>query len=109
VLTDPGAHVARTYDLTGPEALTFEDIAEVLSEVTGRTISYRPETVEEAYRSRASYGAPDWQVDAWVSTYTAIANGELAAIDDAVETLTGRPATSLADLFGVEVVHGRWL
>lgn len=98
VLTDPGAHVGRTYDLTGPDALTFHDIAEVLSAVTGRTITYRPETVEEAYRSRASYGAPDWQVDAWVSTYTAIANGELSDVGDAVPILTGHPATPLATL-----------
>jgi NAD(P)H dehydrogenase (quinone) len=98
VLTDPGAHAGETYDLTGPDALTFHDIAEVLSEATGRTITYRPETVEEAYRSRASYGAPDWQVDAWVSTYTAIANGELAEVGDAVPRLIGHPATALATL-----------
>ncbi|OKI31445.1 SDR family oxidoreductase [Saccharothrix sp. CB00851] len=98
VLTDPAAHVDRTYELTGPEALTLHEVAAVLAESTGRTITYHPETVEEAYRSRASYGAPDWQLDAWVSTYTAIANGELARVTDAVPTLTGHPATSSADL-----------
>lgn len=98
VLTDPEAHAGRTYDLTGPDALTFHEIAALLSDATGRTIIYHPETVEEAYRSRAEYGAPDWQVDAWVSTYTAVANGELARVSDAVPTLTGHPATSLADL-----------
>lgn len=98
VLTDPQAHAGRTYDLTGPQALTLHEVARVLSEATGRTITYHPETVEEAYRSRAGYGAPDWQVDAWVSTYTAIANGELSEVSDAVPTLTGHPATSLADL-----------
>jgi hypothetical protein len=51
--------------------------------------------VEEAYASRASYGAPDWQVDAWVSTYTAIASGELSAVSDDVQRLTGRPPLSL--------------
>ncbi|XVS66563.1 SDR family oxidoreductase [Actinosynnema sp. CA-299493] len=98
VLTDPAAHAGRTYDLTGPAALTFHDIADVLSAATGRTITYHPETVEEAYRSRAGYGAPDWQLDAWVSTYTAVANDELSEVGDAVPTLTGHPATSLADL-----------
>ncbi|MEU4745878.1 SDR family oxidoreductase, partial [Actinosynnema sp. NPDC023658] len=91
VLTDPEAHAGRTYDLTGPEALTFHEIAAVLSDATGRTVTYHPETVEEAYRSRAAYHAPDWQVDAWVSTYTAIAAGELAHVSDAVPTLTGHP------------------
>ncbi|WP_158843910.1 SDR family oxidoreductase [Saccharothrix deserti] len=98
VLTDPDAHVGRTYDLTGPGALTLHEAAALLSEATGRTITYHPETLDEAYRSRASYGAPGWQVDAWVSTYTAIANGELSEVGDAVPTLTGHPATSLADL-----------
>ncbi|WP_405801508.1 SDR family oxidoreductase [Streptomyces sp. NBC_01506] len=98
VLTDAPEHAGATYDLTGPEALTFEEIAAVLSAATGRTITYRPQTVEEAYRSRASYGAPDWQLDAWVSTYTAVAAGELNGVSDAVTRLTGRPATPLADV-----------
>jgi NAD(P)H dehydrogenase (quinone) len=55
-----------------------------------------PETVEQAYASRAAYGAPQWQLDAWVSTYTAIANGELAIVSDAVARLTGRPPLPLA-------------
>jgi uncharacterized protein YbjT (DUF2867 family) len=87
----------RTYDLTGPEAITLGEAAEQLSRAAGRAVVYRDQTVEQAYASRASYGAPDWQVTAWVSTYMAIATGELAAVSDAVPLLTGRPATSLAD------------
>lgn len=98
VLRDPQAHVGATYDLTGPEALTLAEVAQVVMEVTGTPVRYEPETLEEAYASRASYGAPDWQVDAWVSTYTAIAAGELARVSDAVDRLTGHAATSLADL-----------
>jgi NAD(P)H dehydrogenase (quinone) len=98
ILTDPDPHTGRTYDLTGPEALTLGEVAAVLSDATGRRITYHPETLDEAYRSRAGYNAPAWQVDAWVSTYTAIANGELAAVSDAVPALTGHPATSLATL-----------
>jgi uncharacterized protein YbjT (DUF2867 family) len=98
VLLSPEAHVDRTYDLTGPQALTLYEAAAVLSSGLGREIRYVPETLEEAYRSREVYGAPDWQVDAWVSTYTSIANGELAGVSSHVEELTGHPATSLADL-----------
>ncbi|MDX6255350.1 MAG: hypothetical protein QOJ11_1684 [Frankiales bacterium] len=98
VLLSPEAHVDRTYDLTGPQALTLYEAAAVLSGCLGRDIRYVPETLAEAYRSRAVYGAPDWQVDAWVSTYTSIANGELAGVSSHVEELTGHPATSLADL-----------
>lgn len=98
VLLDPTAHVGATYDLTGPEALSLAEVAALLSEAEGRPVRYYDETVNEAYASRASYGAPDWQVDAWVSTYTAIASGELAGVTGDVERLTGHPATSFADL-----------
>jgi uncharacterized protein YbjT (DUF2867 family) len=98
VLGAPSQHAAVTYDLTGPEAFTLAEAADTISAVTGRTVRYQPETLAEAYESRASYGAPDWQVDAWVSTYTAIAEGELDGVSDAVERLTGHPPTSFAEL-----------
>jgi uncharacterized protein YbjT (DUF2867 family) len=98
VLLHPEAHAGATYSLTGPEALTLDEVAAVLTGAQGRLVAYRPETVPEAYASRAVYAAADWQVDAWVSTYTAIAAGELAGVTGDIETLTGRPAMSLADL-----------
>ncbi|MCW2509901.1 MAG: Nitrogen transcription regulator, NmrA family [Modestobacter sp.] len=98
VLRDPAAHAGASYDLTGPEAVTFTEVAETITTVTGRPVSYHAETVEEAYASRASYGAPDWQVDAWVSTYTAVAAGEMAAVSNAVRDLTGHPARTLAEV-----------
>jgi NAD(P)H dehydrogenase (quinone) len=64
----------------------------------GRPARYDAETLEEAYASRASYGAPSWLVDAWVSTYTSIATGEVAGVTDDVERLTGHRPTSLAEL-----------
>ncbi|WP_030343015.1 SDR family oxidoreductase [Streptomyces californicus] len=98
VLLDEGTdHDGLAHDLTGPEAFTLAEAAEELSRVTGRPIVYVPETREEAYASRAGYGAPEWEVAGWVTSYEAIANGELAAVSDAVPTLTGRPATSFAD------------
>jgi uncharacterized protein YbjT (DUF2867 family) len=99
VLLDPAAHEGRTYGLTGPEALTLSEAAETMSRVLGRRFRFQDETLEEAYASRAGYGAPRWQVDAWVSTYTAIASGELSAVTGDVELLTGRPPSSLAELF----------
>jgi len=95
VLRDPALHVGRTYDLTGPEDISLARGAELLTAGTGRTITFHNETLEEAYASRASYGAPPWQVDAWVSTYTAIASGELAGPTSAVHELTGREPLSL--------------
>jgi len=98
VLARPGAHVGMTYDLTGQEALSMSAVAETMSSVLGRKIRYHPETIEEAYESRRQWPAPDWQYDAWVSTYTAIAAGELAAVTHHVLTLTGRPPRTLAEV-----------
>ena len=97
VLRDPGAHAGATYDLTGPEALTLTEVAEVLTRVTGRPHAFVDETLEEARTSRSSYGAPDWLVDAWISTYTAIRDGELEHVSDDVPRLLGRPALGFAE------------
>lgn len=91
--TDDGT----TWDLTGPQALSLAEVASILALVSGRRVRYEEETVDEAYASRAHYGAPAFEVDGWVSTYAAIANGELAGVTDTVQRLTGRPPLSLRE------------
>jgi NAD(P)H dehydrogenase (quinone) len=96
VLREPTAHADATYLLTGPEALTLTEVAERAGIVLGRELRYVEETVEEAYASRrAAYDAEDWQLDAWVSTYTAIADGSCATVTDDVVRVTGHPARTL--------------
>jgi uncharacterized protein YbjT (DUF2867 family) len=97
VLRDPAIHKGKTYQLTGPEELTMARAAEIISEGTGRNVTYQAETLEEAYASRAPYNAPKWQVDAWVSTYTAMAAGEMAGVSPDIHGLTGRDPISLAE------------
>ena len=99
VLRDPGAHAGATYELTGPEALTMSEVAERAGRVLGRSLRFEDETREEAWASRrAAYpDAPDWQLEAWVSTYTAIADGSCAEVTGAVEQLTARPARTLEE------------
>lgn len=97
VLTDPTAHEGRTYNLTGPEALTLTDVAATISRIRGRHVTFHNETLEEAYRSRAVYNAPDWQVDAWVTTYTAIGSDVMAGISRDIEAVTGIPPVTLED------------
>jgi NAD(P)H dehydrogenase (quinone) len=79
----------RTYDLTGPEALTLREVAERLSMVAGREVRFVDETMEEARASRAPSGEPDWVIEGWVTTYAAIASGELELVSDTVSRLTG--------------------
>ncbi|PZE37044.1 MULTISPECIES: NmrA family NAD(P)-binding protein [unclassified Curtobacterium] len=95
VLREPARHLDRTYDLTGPAAITLEQAAAVVSDVRGRPVSYHRESLEEAYASRQRWQPEPWQADAWVSTYTAIADGSLAKVSGDVERVTGRPPMTL--------------
>ncbi len=87
----------QTLELTGPEALTLAEAAQVLTDATGIPAEYRPQTVEEAWATRRPSGHPDWEVEGWVTSYLAIAAGELATVTDVVERLTGHPARTVAD------------
>jgi NAD(P)H dehydrogenase (quinone) len=90
-------HAGRTYDVTGSDAITFGETAEQLALATGRPISYEEETLEEARASRSGFGAPDWEVEGWVTTYAAVAAGELDVVSDTVLTLTGHTPQSVPD------------
>ena len=102
LLTGRREHAAAVYELTGPEALTLAEAAAIITETTGRSTVYRDQTLEEAYASRSVYDAPEWEIDAWVSTYTAIASGSLDRVTDDVERLTGRRPLGLAELLAGE-------
>jgi NAD(P)H dehydrogenase (quinone) len=95
VLRDGSAHDGETYDLTGPQEVSLAEVADAVAAASGRPVRYHAETMDEAYASRAHYGAPRFEVDGWVSGYVAIANGELEGVTDAVPQLTGHPAISL--------------
>ncbi|WP_020386015.1 SDR family oxidoreductase [Kribbella catacumbae] len=92
-----GDHSGMTYDLTGPSAFTLTEAAALMSETWGRPVRYEPETLDEAYRSRECFGAPPWEVAGWVTSYAAIASGELSEVSSAVEDLTGHPAIGLTE------------
>lgn len=93
-----GGHDGITYDVTGPQSLTMAEIAGELAAATGRPVRFVDETIEEAYASRAEYGAPAWQVDGWVSSFMAMANGEMDVVTDSVAVIAGHPATPLAEV-----------
>ena len=86
-----GGHEGATYEVTGPEAFTLAEAAAALG------VGFEDETEEEAYASRASYGAPDWEVEGWVTSYLAMKNGELDLVTDVVRRLAGHEPTSLGE------------
>src|SRR5205807_6083809 len=97
VLAESG-HDGAEYTVTGAKAYTLADCAAILSEASSREVVYRDETIEEAYASRAHFGAPDWEVEGWVTSYVAVARGELQAVSHAVPRLAGHPAMTLPEL-----------
>jgi NAD(P)H dehydrogenase (quinone) len=96
VLTEDG-HEGQAYELTGPEAFTLAEAAAEVARFAGREVRFEDETLEEARASRAPSGAPDWEIEGWVTTYAAIGTGELDVVSDDVERLAGHPPRSLAD------------
>jgi NAD(P)H dehydrogenase (quinone) len=88
-------HDGQTYDITGPAAFTLGEASATLAQLHGGEFGYLDETLEEARASRAGQGE-DWEIEGWIGTYLAIANGELDTVSDAVEQLTFHPPQSLS-------------
>lgn len=88
-------HDGETIPVTGGERFTLGEAAAELSRLTGKQITFYDETLEEAYESRSHYGAPDWEVEGWVSSYAAIAEGEFDVVSEAVQDIAGHPPMTL--------------
>jgi uncharacterized protein YbjT (DUF2867 family) len=95
VLQDPGHHEGATYVLTGPEAFSMSEAAQRMTVALGRGFGYEEQSLEEAYATRRVLTDEQWQLDAWVSTYTAIRDGTVERVADDGPRLLGRPARTL--------------
>jgi uncharacterized protein YbjT (DUF2867 family) len=87
-LTEPG-HLGKTCTITGPEAITHDDVARAITEATGREVRFievPPEAFAEALRG---VGVPPWQADGLVEDYAHYARGEAAEVSPTVRDVTG--------------------
>lgn len=96
VLTGSG-HEARTYRLTGPEALGYEQIATELARATGEPVRYVDVPPEAARASLAAAGMPDWLVTHLHGAFELIRAGAFDETTDTVRVLTGREPHSFAE------------
>jgi NAD(P)H dehydrogenase (quinone) len=87
----------RTLDITGPAVLTHAQVAKIVSEVAGRPLTYANVPVAAVVAGLKSVGLPEFLAEALATFDTATAQGELAVSTDAVNELSGRPATALRD------------
>ena len=90
ILTIDG-HIGKTYTLTGPELLTYAQVAERLSKLRGTTIRYVDLTPQQLKQSMLQAGMPQWQVDALVDLQGYYTEGPGAKITTDVEQVLGRP------------------
>ncbi len=96
-LTQTG-HEDKKYVLTGPEALSYHDVARIVSEVVGRPVEYVAQSPEEARDRMALAGAPSWAIESMLALATyQRAGGPTAVVHDTVDRIIGRPPRSFAE------------
>ena len=88
LITNPDRD-GQAYEVASDEAYTLAEAAERLGKAIGREVTYVDETMDEAWAARRPSGEPDWVIEGWITTYVAIANGELAEPTSTVKDLTG--------------------
>jgi uncharacterized protein YbjT (DUF2867 family) len=90
VLTASG-HTGKAYTLTGPEALSYQDVAEKLSRSLGKPVTYKNIPLEAMRQRLLASGMPEWHVDVQVDFSTALGAGHASTVTDTVEAVTGKP------------------
>jgi uncharacterized protein YbjT (DUF2867 family) len=85
-----GQHDGKTYELTGPEALTCAEVAEKISRHAGIAARYVDIPVEAQRKAMLDQGMPNWQVTALVELQEYYTGGKGGAVDSVLQELLGR-------------------
>lgn len=96
MLTEPG-HRDRAYELTGPEALTYDEVAEQFSEVLDRPVRYADPSIPAFVARQLSRGRAPGFVVLMVGIYATARLGLAGRVTDDVERLLGRQPRSMRD------------
>jgi uncharacterized protein YbjT (DUF2867 family) len=94
-------HAGKTYELNGPEALTYGDLAEKISQASGRSVRYIDIPAEQQRQAMLDQGMPEWQVSALLDLQAYYTGGQGGAVDDVLADLLGRAPITM-DQFVVE-------
>jgi uncharacterized protein YbjT (DUF2867 family) len=90
-------HDGRTYELTGPDAVTFDEVAAHLSTVLGRPIGFVPGPDNAAVAQMVAAGVPEWFAANVVTQFRLLRQGSQAQANDVVHVLTGREPRTAAE------------
>jgi uncharacterized protein YbjT (DUF2867 family) len=98
VLTNDGnnSHKNKTYLITGPEAQSYHQMAELLSNATGKKISYVNVSEEEARAAMKGMGMDEWQISTISELFNYFKKGHASQVSSAVEEVTGNRAISFS-------------
>lgn len=95
VLTNDG-HLGKTYTLTGPEALTSTQAAQLLSAEMGRDIRFVNLSAAQLKEALHGAGVPEWSANALIDLQRLYREGKAAPVTDAVKQILGREPISFA-------------
>jgi uncharacterized protein YbjT (DUF2867 family) len=95
VVTAPKEHIGRTYWLTGPDLITYTDIAKELSGALGRPIEYRRTSPAEHRAAMIQAGVPEAVATSNAQAFGLIAEGDAAWLSEDVESITGTAPRTL--------------
>jgi uncharacterized protein YbjT (DUF2867 family) len=95
-LIDEDKHKNKTYLITGPEALSYHQVAETLSSTIGRKINYVNISDEEARAAMKEIGMSDWLINTVSELSDYFRKGKASEISSAVEEVTGRKPVSFS-------------
>ncbi len=90
-------HDDKTYSLTGPETLTFSEMAQQLSTALGRTIAFVDVSPEAMREALTGFGFPAWQADGLLEEFAMYSRGEASAVENGVREALGREPGSFAE------------
>ena len=93
VLTEAG-HEGKTYGLTGPASISYQDIAARLSKTLGKEVKYVNVPLEAAREGMLGMGMPQWFADAMTEYNKVFSEGFGDFTTNGVEEITGHPARS---------------
>ena len=106
-LTDD-RHAGQVYELTGPAALTFGEVADVLSAASGRQVRYTPVTIDEFVGAAVAAGVPADEAGGLAALFTKILDGRNVEPQDGVRRALGRPARSFEQFATDAAAAGAW-
>ncbi|WP_298393293.1 SDR family oxidoreductase [Flavobacterium sp.] len=98
-------HTGKEYNFTNSEAVSYQDMAQIISDVTGVTISYNSPTVDAYEKTMSNYGMPAEVIGIFSSFAKAQAEGELDLESSDLEVLLGRKPVSTKDF--LSNLHGQ--